>query len=173
MKELYSLLGIEGNPSTAYHPWTDGQTERVNQEVEEFLRMFTNFQQGDWVDWLPLAEFAYNNAIHEATGQTPFYLNKGRHPRTLPGDPVVMSWTLAEDFVERLQKATRAAKESLKKAKHAMKARWDKNKWDVKDYKSGDLILVMANHLPSNCQRSVISCRNNISSNKVSEGWDK
>jgi transposase InsO family protein len=77
MKELYSLLGIEGNLSTAYHLQTDGQTERINQEVEKFLRMFTNFQQDDWVDWLSLAEFTYNNAVHEATGQTPFFLNKG------------------------------------------------------------------------------------------------
>jgi hypothetical protein len=80
MKELYKLLKIEGNPSTVYHPQTDGQTERVNREVEKYLRMFTNHRQDDWVDWLPVAEFAFNNVVHEATGQTPFFLNKGRHP---------------------------------------------------------------------------------------------
>jgi hypothetical protein len=80
MKELYKLLGVEGNPSMAYHPQMDGQTKRVNREVEKYLRMFTNHQQDDWADWLPLAEFAFNNAVHEATGQTPFFLNKGRHP---------------------------------------------------------------------------------------------
>jgi transposase InsO family protein len=77
MKELYAMLGIEGNLSTAYHPQTDGQTERMNQEVEKYLWMFTNFQQDDWVDWLPLAEFTYNNAVHEVMGQTPFFLNRG------------------------------------------------------------------------------------------------
>jgi transposase InsO family protein len=72
MKELYSLLRVEGNPSTAYHPQMDGQTERMNREVKKFLRMFTNFQQDDWADWLPLAEFTYDHAINESTGQTPF-----------------------------------------------------------------------------------------------------
>jgi transposase InsO family protein len=80
MRELYKLLQVEGNLSTAYHPQMDGQTERVNWEVKKYLRTFINYRQDDWADWLPLAEFAYNNAIHEATGQTPFFLNKGRHP---------------------------------------------------------------------------------------------
>jgi hypothetical protein len=43
-----------------------------------------SYQQDDWVEWLPLAEFTYNNGIHEATGQTPFYLNRGQHPRSHP-----------------------------------------------------------------------------------------
>ncbi|OCB89288.1 hypothetical protein A7U60_g3544 [Sanghuangporus baumii] len=57
MKELYKLLHIEGNPSTAYHPQTDGQTERVNQELEQYLRLYVNYRQSDWADWLALAEF--------------------------------------------------------------------------------------------------------------------
>jgi transposase InsO family protein len=61
MRELYSQLGIAANPSTAYHPQTDGQTERLNQEVEHYLRVFTNYHQTDWVEWLTLAEFAYND----------------------------------------------------------------------------------------------------------------
>jgi transposase InsO family protein len=77
VRELYKLLRVKGNPSTAYHPQTDGQTERVNREVEKYLRTFVNHRQDKWADWLPLAEFAFNNAIHEATGQTPFFLNKG------------------------------------------------------------------------------------------------
>jgi hypothetical protein len=80
MRELYKLLRIEVNLSTAYHPQTDGQTERVNREVEKYVRTFVNHQQDAWADWLPLTEFAYNNAIHKASGQTPFFLNKGRHP---------------------------------------------------------------------------------------------
>jgi hypothetical protein len=80
MRELYKLLQVEGNLSTTYHPQTDGQTKRVNWEVKKYLRTFVNYRQDDWVDWLPLVEFAFNNAVHEATGQTPFFLNKGCHP---------------------------------------------------------------------------------------------
>jgi hypothetical protein len=149
MKELYSLLGIEGNPSTAYHPQTDGQTERTNREVEKYLRMFVNNQQDDWVDWLPLAEFSYNNAVDEATGQTPFYLNKGRHPRAVPGDPLHEAGTPAEDFLRNIRTATKAAEDSLRKAKEMMKKRWEKNRPPVETYKEGDWILLTAEHLPT------------------------
>ncbi|SJL16407.1 uncharacterized protein ARMOST_19931 [Armillaria ostoyae] len=64
MTELYKLLDIKQNTSMAFHPQTDGQTECVNQEVEKYLRIFIDHQQTDWADWLPLAEFAYNNCAH-------------------------------------------------------------------------------------------------------------
>jgi transposase InsO family protein len=81
MRDLLKLLGIKSNASTAYHPQTDGQTERVNREVEQYLRVFTNFMQDDWSDWLAMAEFSYNNKVHTTTDFTPFYTMLGFHPR--------------------------------------------------------------------------------------------
>lgn len=78
---LCELLQIESNLSTAYHPETDGQTEQVNQVLEQYLRIYVNYQQDDWCSFLPLAEFTYNNTAHTATGLTPFFANKGYHPR--------------------------------------------------------------------------------------------
>lgn len=72
MQALHELLGSKAALSTAYHPQTDGQTERVNQDVEQFLRLFTNDKQDDWADWLAIAEFTYNNRVHSATKQSPF-----------------------------------------------------------------------------------------------------
>ena len=80
MKELCNQLGIERNPSTAYHPQKDGQTERVNQEMEQYLRLYISYQQDDWAEWLPMAEFAHNNRQHSSTGKSPFFVNLGRHP---------------------------------------------------------------------------------------------
>ena len=77
MKELFCLLGIEVASSTAYHPQTDGQTKRVNQELEQFLRIFIGERQDDWYPLLPLAEFSYNNHVHSSTQQTPFLLDTG------------------------------------------------------------------------------------------------
>ena len=79
-RELYCLLRIELAPSTAYHPQTNGQTERVNQEMEQFLRLFVNERQDDWDELLPLAEFSYNNHVHSLTQQTPFMADTGRNP---------------------------------------------------------------------------------------------
>jgi len=61
MCNLSQLLGIKVAASTAYHPQTDSQTKRVNQEVEQFLQLFVNQCQDDWYKWLSIAEFAYND----------------------------------------------------------------------------------------------------------------
>ncbi len=74
------MLDITPNVSTAYHPQTDGQTERVNQEIKKYLQIFVNYRQTDWSDWLLLAEFAHNNRVHSATGKSPFMVLYGRNP---------------------------------------------------------------------------------------------
>src|SRR5438045_2439650 len=66
--------------STAFHPQTDGQTERQNQTLEQYLRCYINYRQDDWVDWLPQAEFTYNNTVHALTGVSPFFALYGYNP---------------------------------------------------------------------------------------------
>jgi len=61
MKELNQMLGINTKLSTAYHPQTDSQTKRMDQDLEQYLRMFINYRQEQWPDWLVTAEFVYNN----------------------------------------------------------------------------------------------------------------
>ncbi|GJP69106.1 hypothetical protein CLOP_g25733 [Closterium sp. NIES-67] len=87
-KELMSLLGTKLAMSSAYHPQTDGQTERFNQIIEQFLCTACDDEISKWDLHLPVLEFAYNNATHAATGQTPFFLFYGRHPLT-PQKPTV------------------------------------------------------------------------------------
>ena len=53
MKEIYKLIGIEGNYMTAYHPQTNGRMERMNQEIEHYLQLYINYKQNDWHEWLP------------------------------------------------------------------------------------------------------------------------
>jgi len=74
-RELYCLLGIKLASSTAWHPQTDGQMERVNQELDQYLQLFVNERQDDWYNLLPMAEFQHNNHIHSATQQPPFLLD--------------------------------------------------------------------------------------------------
>ena len=81
MKKLNSLLGIQTKLLTAYYPQTDGQIERINQELEQYLRVFIDHRQEQWPDWLGTAEFAYNNKIHTATKILPFKANCGQDPR--------------------------------------------------------------------------------------------
>ncbi|QRV84489.1 Retrotransposable element Tf2 protein [Ceratobasidium sp. AG-Ba] len=72
LRALYKGLKIEPRFSTAFHPETDGISERTNQWIEGFLRTFCNYQQDDWTKWLPIAEFCHNNHVNSATGQTAF-----------------------------------------------------------------------------------------------------
>ena len=80
-RHLSDRLGIALKNSSAFHPQTDGQTERANAGVEQYLRQFMNFRQDDWADWLLLAEFAANNTVSETTGVSPFFTNYRFHPR--------------------------------------------------------------------------------------------
>jgi hypothetical protein len=79
--QICSQLGIDQTISTAFHPPTDGRTEQINAGMEQYLRIFVNHQQDDWVKWLPLAEFAANNRVSESTKCTPFFAVQGVDPR--------------------------------------------------------------------------------------------
>jgi hypothetical protein len=86
--QICSRLGIDRRMSTAFHPQTDGQTERMNAGMEQYLRIFINHQQDDWVQWLPLAEFAANNGVSESTKCTPFFAVQGVDPQmSFAGEP--------------------------------------------------------------------------------------
>ena len=78
MKELNKMLGIETRLSTAFHPQTDGQTEQMNQELEQYLQFFIEYRQKDWPEWLAAAEFAVKNKVYIATKVLPFMANYGK-----------------------------------------------------------------------------------------------
>ena len=80
--ELMGRLDVRLRKSTVFHPQTDGQTERVNQSLELYLRQYCNYEQYNWNGLLPLAEYAYNNSATTATQISPFFANYGFHPWT-------------------------------------------------------------------------------------------
>ena len=81
MRELNGMLEIKSKLSIAFHPQTDRQIERVNQELEQYLRMFIDHRQEQWPEWLGIAEFAYNNKMYSSTWMLPFKANYGQDPR--------------------------------------------------------------------------------------------
>ena len=81
-ESLCKALGIKGGMGTAYHPQTDGKTERTNQVLEGYLGNFVNYDQNNWYQLLPLAEYPYNNSKASAHKLTPFFANYGFHPQT-------------------------------------------------------------------------------------------
>ncbi len=142
MKDLYNLLQIKGNASTAYHSQTDGQTEQVNQEIEKYLCMFVNHLQTDWVEWLSLVAFVHNNRTHSSTGKSPFEVNYSYNPSVLPGTkPSAPFCTPTSNmFVSKMQEIHATARKSLEKAVLQTKAQYDKSKRPAIEYKAGDKV---------------------------------
>jgi len=77
IKELNKILEIDTKLSIAYHPQTDSQMERINQELEQYLRIFIDYCQEQWPDWLVMAKFAYNNKVQTSTKVSLFKANNG------------------------------------------------------------------------------------------------
>ena len=120
-KKLNKMLGIETKLSTAYHLEIDRQMERTNQELEQYLRMYVNYRQNNWAEWLAMAEFAFNNKIHTATKSSPFQINYRREPR--------MSFDIrkkgknekTEEFVREIKERHEEARVALVKSQEEMK----------------------------------------------------
>ena len=149
MKELNSLLGTKTKLSTAYHPQTDGQTERTNQELEQFLRIFVNHRQDDWADWLAIAEFSYNK-IHSSTQNSPFFLDTGINPR-MGIEPVrSFSHETANDFVDRMKSAREEASSALSVAAGEMKKYTSFHKGGAPSFKIRDKAWLEASHYSMN-----------------------
>ena len=144
--DLCSALGIQSNLSTAYHPETDGQTERVNQILEQYLRIYINYQQDDWVDLLPIAEFAYNNTPHTATSVSPFFANKGFHPN-LSIDLANLSSHSAQEVASDLKDLHAHLQTQLATTIERYSADTANRRLPIPDFNVGDLVWLDARNI--------------------------
>ncbi len=113
-KRLCQRLDIKRRLSTAYHPETDGTTERANQELEIYLRSYGNYAQDNWEDLLPMAELASNNRTATATGVSPFFLNHGYHAEIIPTNgPPTQSRPDQASPIERADNIANKLKETV------------------------------------------------------------
>ena len=145
-KGVTELIGTKHVMSSSFHPQTDGQSERVNQTLETYLRHFVSVELNDWDTLLSRAEFAHNSAYHSSTGQTPFYLNSGFQPRTPPGERLEVGHPESVAFVERWQSALTFARQYLIAAQQRQKAFADQNRTE-KVFSVEDKVLLSTKHL--------------------------
>jgi len=152
-KEFFTMCNVGQSSSSAYHPQTDGQSERTNHVVEDFLRHYTDNQQSDWKEYLGFAEFAINNAKQESTGYTPFFMNYGFHPsipQIFSVPPSSLKRTRvpsAENLMDSIQQILASAKQSLQKAQDRQKKYADKNRREFR-LTVGDKVLLSTKNLP-------------------------
>jgi len=147
MRELNRMLGIKSKLSIVFHSQTNGQMERVNQELEQYLRMFIDHRQEQWPDWLEMAEFAYNNKAHSSTKISSFKANYRQDPRMGFEMRKKEKYEGAEKFVTKMKEIQEEAKAALEKAQEEMKKYADRKRGEADKYKVGDLIMLSTKDL--------------------------
>jgi len=131
--------------STAWHPQTNGQTERVNQELDQYLWLFVNERQDNWYDLLPMVEFQHNNHVHSATQQPPFLLDT-RHIPCIGFEPQQnhSDLEMVNEFTERMRMAIKEVKSTIRKAQDDMKRYYDRRRTLAPAFKPGDKVFLDA-----------------------------
>ena len=147
-RTLFNSLGTKLRMSTAFHPQTDGQTERANRTLEEMLRAFVNHRRDNWAKLPPLVEFAYNNSAQASTKQTPFFLNQGRHPiipSNLDANVTTVTPTAAA-FAQHLRQTLAKARQQLTKSQERQAQQANKRRTDM-EFQMGDEVLMSKRNL--------------------------
>jgi len=131
----------------AYHPQTDGQMERINQELEQYLKVFIDHRQEQWLDWLGTAEFAYNNKIYTTTKILLFKVNYGQDPRIGFKERRKGKYEVAGKYVERMKKIQEEAKAALEKVQEEIKKFINRRQREKEEYRIEDLVLLSTKDL--------------------------
>ena len=113
---LGKALDMNLHFTSGYHPKGDGQTEQTNQTLEQYLCIFCNYQQDNWYMLLPLAEFAYNNALSATTSISLFFANKGYHPNLTIHLECDLASSSAKDLVVNLDELHQELKTTISEA---------------------------------------------------------
>ena len=149
--ELWSQFGTALAMSTAYHPQTDGQTERANRTIEDILRNYVDKRQNDWDEHLTAVEIAYNNSKQASTGFSPFFLNHGQHP-ILPLTSAVSSSSSsltnasAEKMIEELLETLKDAEANVERAQISQQEQANRHRRDV-EFEEGQQVLLSTSDL--------------------------
>jgi deoxyuridine 5'-triphosphate nucleotidohydrolase len=153
-KTLFQLTGTKLKMSTAYHPQTDGQTERANRTIEDMLRSYVAYKQDDWEQHLPALEFAYNNSQQASTKKTPFELNYGWHPTipaTLLNQAPASQVPATDKFLRNLQDLNKYAREAIAEAQRRQKEYADQSRKED-TFQINDMVLLSTKNITLDSQ---------------------
>ena len=152
---LCDLFNIKLSFSTSNHPQTDGQTERVNGILEQYLRCFINERQNNWVDLLPFAEFAYNNTLQQSINQSPFFANYGYNPKFSLEIPSSDRPHRADISVKNINENINFLKENLDAAKETYKKYADFKRLPTPDFEVGKKVWLLKGSTTKNVKKKL------------------
>ncbi|KAJ1044384.1 hypothetical protein NDA10_000307 [Ustilago hordei] len=142
-KAFAEQMGVKHSLSTAYHPQTDGQTERVNQVIEQYLRMYCNYEQNDWANLLDTAAFVYNNTVHNSIGVSPFFACYGWNPKAHPDIPQRLGVNDPGCFKYLMDGKERCKylQEQIREAQRRSVDQYNRKHKDI-EFKVGDMVYI-------------------------------
>ena len=135
--------------TSGYHPKGNGQTERSNQILEQYLWVYCNYQQDNWADLLPLAEFSYNNAPSATTGVSPFFANKGYHLNLAVHPERDLSSARAREYTVDLESLYEYLRTKMAAAQQCYQGTADAKCLALPDFKVSDQVFVKAKYFRS------------------------
>ena len=140
--DLYNYLGIKRSMSTAYHPQTGGQRERINQVIESYLRSYCTYEKNDWVSMLAMAQYAYNNSKHSSTKLSHFYANYGFEPRTTWPTEIQFRNPASELYGHYMTCMHKKLRERLEESVETMKKHYNKKRKTIQPLEKGELVML-------------------------------
>jgi len=159
-QEFLKILGIRPRMSTAFHPQTDGQTERLNQTIAAYLRAFVAKEQNDWVSLLPMADFAYNNSVTVGNGMTPFYANYGFHPAAVNPPTEVPLNPASTVYAHWMQTVHEESRQGLEAAQERMRRYTDPAWKEPPAYQVGNLVMLSGRNIKTRCPSRKLDHKN-------------
>ena len=157
---LGKALGMTLHFTSGYHPEGNGQTERMNQTLEQYLHIYCNYQQDNWAKLLPLAEFSFNNSPSTTTGVSPFFANKGYHPDLTVNSEIRLSSTRAQEYTSDLSKLHDFLCSEMALAQKRYQGPADARRSTPPDFKIGDEVYVKAKYFRSTRPSKKLSNKN-------------
>ena len=143
-RSLGIALDMKLHFTSSYHPKGDGQTEQTNQTLEQYIRVYCNYQQDNWDELLPLAEFTYNNTPSATTGITPFFANKGYHPNLTVHPECDLASTRACDFITDLDELHQELRKHILDAQRQYQLSADSQRLPAPEFKTSSQAFVKA-----------------------------
>ena len=159
-RSLGKALNMKLHFTSGYHPEGNGQTKHTNQTLEQYICLYCNHQQDDWSKLLPLAEFAYNNALSATTGISLFFANKGYHPNIMVHPEQDLSSAKAGDFMVNLDELHKELRLQIAEAQKCHQGPADARRTPALDFKVGDLFFVKAAHFHTTWPSKKLSEKN-------------
>jgi len=132
--------------TSGYHLKANGQVEWTNQTLEQYFHVYCNYQQDNWLELLPLAEFAYNNASSVTTGVSPFFANKGYHPNFIVYPERDIASSRVHDFIVDLDKLQSTLKEEITKAQRQYQPSANSRQQQLLDFQVGESVFIRSQY---------------------------